>query len=106
VRFWDASQTKLLLLRAPRDAAGPVRASLPFVATIAARRVAVLALSAHGSARTAKLAAIRRVRAHYRERILRLRRRADAATNKARAEASRLCAALENRLLTLQAIDF
>jgi RNase P/RNase MRP subunit POP5 len=107
VRFWDASQTKLLLLRVPRDFAGSVRSSLAFLALIRGRHVALLNLSVHGSARTAKIAAIRRVRAFYRDRILRLRRQpSPLGSAKARAEANRLCTALENRLLTLQTLDF
>jgi hypothetical protein len=106
VRFWDAAQTKLMLLRVPREAASSVRASLAFLTSIRTVRVALRTLSAHGSARTAKVATIKHVRSFYRARILRVAHHRPPSGPQAKGEANQLCAALENRLLILQAIDF
>jgi Rpp14/Pop5 family len=105
VRFYDASQTNLMLLRVPRDVVATVRASLAFVTAIRARRVALHTVSVHGSARTAKLATVRRIRSYYRDQVLQMRHR----WPQGQAGLSRvgqLCSMMEEQLNTLQNIDF
>lgn len=80
-----------------------VRASLVFVTSIRQVKVSMQTLSIHGSARTAKLAAIRHIRSFYRSEILYLRTQAPPDTA---ARTTKLCTEMENRMMILQAIDY
>jgi Rpp14/Pop5 family len=105
VRYYDASQTKLLLLRVPRDVVTSVRASLSFLTTVRTRRVALHTVSIHGSARTAKLATVRRIRSYYREQVLQMRRQLPQRAAEL-ARIGQLCSSMEEQVNMLQNIDF
>ena len=105
VRFYDSCHTNLMLLRVPRDVATSVRASLAFLTVIRTRRVALHTVSIHGSARTAKLATVRRIRLYCRDKVLLMRRQLPQGES-GLSRIGQLCSSMEEQLNTLQSIDF
>ena len=69
VRFADPT-TRLAMVRTPREFCGRVRASITLLTLLNNQRVVLAVMSVNGSARTAKVAAIRELRRFYRDRIL------------------------------------
>lgn len=128
VRFCDAA-TRLALIRVPREFCGTVRAAITLLTTIQMQQqqqqqrqpqrsvaVTVTVLSVKGSARTAKMEAIRHVRRFYRERLLLLMRKQanddktrDGGGGKAlsRKETDQMCRSMEQTLdILVNNIDY
>jgi hypothetical protein len=85
-----------------------MRSAVTFVTMLQNKRVVLSCLSVNGSARTAKLAAMKQVRRNYREQILRSRREANAANTKhpSGKDSERICRKMEETLSTIQSIDY
>jgi len=102
VRFWDPN-SRLLLLRVPRDECGRVRASLTLwghlpLSSSSSCRIVASVLSVNGSARTAKRSALHTIQKYYRQRI-----GAMVKTNRKRFEKE--CKKLQELIGMIQAID-
>lgn len=122
VRFYDGL-LQLALIRTPREFATKVRAALTLTTSIPTplsmvkqktqssmqeHRVTISLVSIHGSARTAKIQAIRRVRSFYRQLLLRQldERRNGDDTAFRRKELDQMCRTMEETLDLLAIIDY
>jgi hypothetical protein len=96
------------MVRVPREFYGLVRSAVSFVTMLQNKRVVLSCLSVNGSARTAKVAAMKQIRRNYRERILLSRRDANATNTKHPSfkDAERICRKMEETLSTIQSIDY
>lgn len=112
VRICDGT-TRLLLIRTPRAFCARVRASLTLLTTVQEQKVSLTVLSVTGSARTAKVDAIRHVRGFYRQRLLHLlhgnnnAQREDGNTRTAGPrEVDRICRSMQETLDLIVNIDY
>ena len=100
----------MALIRVPREFCQLVRASITLFNEIQNTRVAVTTVSVNGSARTAKINAIKQIQYSYRKLLRPLLGRHDIAdgriSNRARKEIDRLCQTMEESLTTITNIDF
>ena len=104
VRFCDAT-TRLALIRVPREFCSIVRASVTLLTAVQNQRVSVTVLSVSGSARTAKVDAIRLLRRYYREKMLRLiNDKGESILN--RRETGQICRSMQDALETIVSIDY
>jgi hypothetical protein len=96
------------MVRVPREFCGLMRAAVSFVTMLQNKRVVLSCLSVSGSARTAKLAAMKQVRRNYREQILLSRREANATNTKQPSvkDSERICRKMEETLSIIQSIDY
>jgi hypothetical protein len=120
VRFFDPTSTQLALVRVPRQSCEMVRASMTLLLTRkqlmtlgesedteAKSDVIASVISVHGSARTSKLATLRKIRDLYRQKIQVLRRslQESESTRHLKTEEKKLFLELQERLSIVQEID-
>jgi hypothetical protein len=98
------------LIRVPREYCQIIRASITLLNEIQNKRVAISTLSVNGSARTAKMNAIKQVQNDYRKRIKSLADPNDDTigqiTNNTRKDIDRLCQSMEETLDVITNIDY
>lgn len=68
VRFYSP-ETKLAMLRVPRDSANMVRSAITFLTQVREEPIAAVVVSTSGSARTAKIAALRAIKKAFRKKF-------------------------------------
>ena len=115
VRFSDPT-TRLVTVRTPREYCGLVRATITLLTSLSNsnnnsnQRVVLHVLSVNGSARTAKVAAIREVRRFYRDRLLQSKKKTTgdptAMISLSEKDTARLCRSMEDGLQQISSIDF
>jgi Rpp14/Pop5 family len=109
VRFCD-STIRIALIRVPREYCQVIRAAITLLTETRNKPIVVTTLSVKGSARTAKIDAIRQVRWHYRIRLNKLisrNRSIDERISKnTRKDIDRLCQSMEDTLQIITNIDF
>jgi hypothetical protein len=109
VRFCD-SKIRLALFRVPREFCQIIRASITFLSEIQNKRVAISTISVNGSARTAKINAIKQVQSCYRKQMKSLVEpysNVDGRiTNSTRKDIDRLCQSMEETLDAISNIDY
>lgn len=109
MRFCD-SNVRIVLIRVPREYCHLIRASLTMLSDIQNERVAFSTISLNGSARTAKISAIKQIQNCYRKKISSLIDRCDNTDgripNSARKHIDRLCQSMEEALEVITNIDY
>jgi RNase P/RNase MRP subunit POP5 len=102
VRFYDAAQTRLALVRVPHQFCNQIRASLTFVSTVAFERVVLSTIAIAGSARAAKAAVVRFLRAKWQTAIS---ERKPGPSELNEDNLNTICKQLTNILFQIQTID-
>ena len=109
VRFCD-SNIRLALIRVPREYCQVIRGSMTLLNEIQSKRVAISTVSVNGSARTAKINAIKQIQNCYRKLLSNLLDPHDNSTgrisNSTRKEIDRLCQSMEETLDIITNIDY
>jgi len=113
VRFSDPT-TRLVMVRTPREYCGLVRATITLLTSLSSnnsnQRVVLHVLSVNGSARTAKVTAIREVRRFYRDRLLQQANKKTSGdptmTSLKDKDTAKLCRSMEEGLQQISSIDF
>ena len=109
VRFYD-SNIRMALIRVPREYCQVIRASMTMLNEIQNKRVAISTISVNGSARTAKLSAIKQIQYCYRKKLSVLVERYDSIDghipNSTRKYIDRVCQSMEDTLEVVTNIDF
>ena len=109
MKFCD-SYVRMALIRVPREYCQIIRASITLLNEIQNKRVAVATVSVNGSARTAKMNAIKQIQSCYRKRLMRLVDPHDNTdgriSNTTRKDMDRLCQSMEETLDIITNIDY
>ena len=109
VRFYD-SNIHMALIRVPREYCQTIRASITMLNAIQNKRVAISTVSVNGSARTAKINAIKQIQNCYRKLIknhVDLEDNPDGRiSNTTRQDIDRLCQSMEETLDFITNIDY
>lgn len=109
VRFCD-SNVRMALVRVPREYCQIIRSSITLLNEIQNKRVAISTVSVNGSARTAKINAIKEIQHCYRRRLKSLVDLHDSTdgriSNTTRKDVDRLCQSMEETLDVITNIDY